>query len=63
LGVKRAIRVAKLDAANVLAERALAMRSVAEIRALLSSPPSTTPTGDAAPRSTPGSLNALTRGI
>jgi len=35
LGVKRAIRAASLDAANTLAERALAMRSVAEIRSLL----------------------------
>jgi phosphotransferase system enzyme I (PtsI) len=37
LGVKRAIRAANLVAANTLAERALAMRSVAEIRALLQS--------------------------
>jgi phosphotransferase system enzyme I (PtsI) len=35
LGVKRAIRAANLDAADALAQRALAMRSVAEIRALL----------------------------
>jgi phosphoenolpyruvate-protein phosphotransferase (PTS system enzyme I) len=38
LGVKRAIRAANLGAANALAQRALAMRSVAEIRALLSAP-------------------------
>src|SRR5271166_779230 len=40
LGVKRAIRAANLSAANALARRVLAMRSVAEIRALLLSPPS-----------------------
>ena len=40
LGVKCAIRTANLSAANALAQRVLAMRSVAEIRALLPSPPS-----------------------
>ena len=40
LGVKCAIRRANLGAANALAQRVLAMRSVAEIRALLPSPPS-----------------------
>jgi phosphoenolpyruvate-protein phosphotransferase len=38
LGVKRAIRAANLSAANGLAQRVLAMRSVAEVRALLRAP-------------------------
>ena len=39
-GVKCAIRATNLSAANALAQRVLAMRSVAEIRALLPSPSS-----------------------
>ena len=38
-GVKCAIRAANLSAANALAQRVLAMRSVAEVRALLRAPP------------------------
>jgi phosphoenolpyruvate-protein phosphotransferase (PTS system enzyme I) len=40
LGVKCAIRAANLSTANALAQRILAMRSVAEVRALLQAPPS-----------------------
>ena len=40
LGVKCAIRAANLSAANELAQRVLAMRSVAEVRELLRAPPS-----------------------
>jgi phosphoenolpyruvate-protein phosphotransferase (PTS system enzyme I) len=40
LGVKCAIRAANMSAANALAQRVLAMRSVAEVRALLQAPPS-----------------------
>jgi hypothetical protein len=38
LGIKCAIRAANLGAANALAQRVLAMRSVAEVRALLRAP-------------------------
>ena len=38
LSVKRAIRASNLSAANALAQRVLAMRSVAEVRALLRAP-------------------------
>jgi phosphoenolpyruvate-protein phosphotransferase (PTS system enzyme I) len=38
LSVKRAIRAANLSAANALAQRVLAMRSVAEVRPLLRAP-------------------------
>ena len=38
LGVKSAIRATNLSAANALAQQVLAMRSVAEVRALLRAP-------------------------